>query len=375
MSILQGRNACSPMDTKPKFAMVAATPLQLLHCAEFVINDVEGSAGNTDLYIVHTFPTAPALSEGAKRSGLYRNVYDLQPRKRKGKLHSKLCTFIDLFFPRMSLRRRSCGQPLAFRKKDYKVICVSSQTTFTIGIHLVFPKAKVYLYDDGIGSYYGSMVHDYNSGLFRKMNRVFFGGKLILEPEAMYLAVPELSRSTSCSVYRKLPSLDAEAMMRVEEMFGYRHNDFYDRHQFVYLTQPFGEMSCIDPTAEGRVVSLMEEYLPNSAARLHPRQKNASFGQLPKDTFENLWELECLKQITDDHVLLSYCSTAQFMPKLMHDAEPHIVFLYKIFGKEPSAALRSLLKEFSALYRKPEHIHVPETAEELARILKMLAHN
>ena len=363
-----------PDRSEAEFAMVAATPLQLLHCAEFVSNNVDGAAGNTDLYIVHTFPTAPVLSDGARNSGLYRNVYDLKPHKAAGAIGNKLHTFADLFFPRAALSARSCGEPLQLNRKVYRVVCASSQTTFTIGMHLVYPKAKIYLYDDGIGSYYGSMVHDYNSPLFQRMNSLFFAGKLIMEPEAMYLAVPELSRSTSCGAYRKLPGLDAEGMLLAERMFCYRPNDLYRNHRLVYLTQPFGESSKVDLSAEPGVLSLMEKYAFDAVARVHPRQKEANFGVLARDTYENLWEMECLKQITDDHILVSYCSTAQFMPKLMNDKEPHLVFLYRIFGLAPSAQLQTLMQEFRALYRNPERIHVPEDLSQLETILKEMIH-
>ena len=355
-----------------KFALVAATPLQMLHCAEFVGNDVDGSAGSSDLYIVHTFPTAPKLSEGAKKSGLYNNVYDLKPRNRTSKLRSKLATFVDLFFPRFALESKSCGDKLRLNRKAYRYICASSQTTFTIGMHLVYPQAHIYLYDDGIGSYYGSMVHDYNSGIFEIMNRLFFDGKLIMEADAMYLAVPELSSSTSCAVFRKLPGLPEEKMALVEQMFDYRANDLYRQRRLVYLTQPFGETSGIDMRAEPEIVRVVEKYSPQAVARVHPRQKDAEFGGLLKDTYQNLWEMECLKQITNDHVLVSYCSTSQFMPKLMNDTEPHVVFLYRIFGKEPGQSLAALLQQFAALYRDPEHIHVPETVEELETLLEKL---
>jgi hypothetical protein len=116
----------------------------------------------------------------------------------------------------------------------------------------------------------------------------------------------------------------------------------------------------------------VEKYSPQAVARVHPRQKDAEFGGLLKDTYQNLWEMECLKQITNDHVLVSYCSTSQFMPKLMNDTEPHVVFLYRIFGKEPGQSLAALLKQFAALYRDPEHIHVPETVEELETLLEKL---
>lgn len=355
-----------------KFAFVAATPLQVLHCAEFVGNNVEGSAGSSDLYIVHTFPTAAKLSDGAKKSGLYNHVYDLQPRAACGRLRSKLATFVDLFFPRYALKSKSCGDKLVLEKKAYQYICASSQTTFTIGMHLVYPKAKVLLYDDGIGSYYGSMVHDYNSGLFEKMNRIFFDGKLIMEAEAMYLAVPELSRSTSCSVMKKLPALPADKLSLVEEMFDYKNNSLYRDRKLVYLTQPFSEASGVDMSVEPGVIAALEKYASATVARVHPRQRNANFGELVRDSYENLWEMECLKQIKDDNILVSYCSTAQFMPKLMNGSEPHVVFLYKVFGREPGEALTTLLREFTALYRCPDHIHIPNSLAELEATLAKL---
>lgn len=358
--------------SKETFAFVAATPLQVLHAAEFVGNDIEGAAGSTDLYIVHSFQTAAKLSEGAKKSGLFNNVYDLMPRPPRKGLRSKLATFYDLFFPYRALKGKSCGDRLALREKGYQYVCASSQTTFTIGLHLVFPNAEVYLYDDGIGSYYGSMVHDYNSGLFEMMNRIFFDGKLIMEPTAMYLAVPELCGSTLSCERRKLPSLPAEKMPLLEAMFGYQANTLYSDKRIVYLSQPFSESAGIDASVEPKVINVIEKYLPDAIVRVHPRQKAEAFGSLERDSCENLWEMECLKQISDKNILISHCSTAQFMPKLMNGGEPYVIFLYKVFGNQLSDALAALVSQFTKLYGKQDHIFIPETLAELEEILDKL---
>lgn len=355
-----------------EFAFVAATPLQVLHCTEFVGNNLEGSAGCADLYVVHTFGTADKVSEGAKKSGIFNNVYDLQPRIHKNKVVSKLATFYDLFFPKQALNKKSCGERLELEKKHYKYVCASSQTTFTIGVRLLHPQAKVYLYDDGIGSYFGSMVHDYNSKLFEVMNKIFFRGMLILEPDVMYLAVPELCDSTHQCPRRKIAALSEEKMCLLEDIFDYRKNTIYQDCRIVYLTQPFEGFTGISVQVEPEVIRILETYAQDAVARVHPRQKNAQFGCLARDTVENLWELECLKQISERNILISYCSTAQFMPKLLKGTEPYVIFLYKIFGNKLGDAQAKLVENFVGMHSDPERVYIPDSLDELKQILEKL---
>lgn len=355
-----------------KFAFVAATPLQVLHCTEFVGNNQEGSAGCADLYIVHSFGTADKVSEGAKKSGVFNNVYDLQPRAHKNKIASKIATFYDLFFPKQSLNRKNCGDRIPWEQKRYQYVCASSQTTFTIGVHLLYPNAKVYLYDDGIGSYFGSMVHDYNSKLFEVMNRIFFRGRLILEPDAMHLAVPELCDSADQCPRRKLCSLPEEKIGLLEEIFDYRTNTFYQDRRIVYLTQPIEGFTGISAQVEPEMIRVLETYAQDAVARVHPRQKNAQFGSLKRDTVENLWELECLKQISDKNILISFFSTAQFMPKLLKGTEPYIIFTYKVFGSVLGEAQMKLLEKFVGMHSHPERVIIPESLEGLKQILNQL---
>jgi len=239
-------------------------------------------------------------------------------------------------------------------------------------MRLVYPKAKVYLYDDGIGSYYGSMAHDYNSKLLQAMNRLFFRGKLILEPEAMYLTLPELCRNTLSCPRHILPTLPEEKLAILDRIFDYQMNSVYEEHRMVYLTQPFEEIPDISIETEPALLRLLEKYSKDTVVRVHPRQKDAQFGHLMRDPYENLWEMECLRQLTDRNVLISFCSTAQFMPKMLGSTQPYLIFLYRLFGKELSGTMTEVLQEFTRQYSKPDRIFIPETLEELEQLLERL---
>lgn len=84
-----------------------------------------------------------------------------------------------------------------------------------------------------------------------------------------------------------------------------------------------------------------------------------------------------INQITDQNILISAFSTAQFMPKIMKDAEPTIIFTYRLlFSSLDDPFLKDfakLIDDFRGLYRNPDKIYVPATFEELETILSQIS--
>ncbi len=104
--------------------------------------------------------------------------------------------------------------------------------------------------------------------------------------------------------------------------------------------------------------------------RVHPRQKAEIYKEYFRDEINNLWELECEKQITDEHILISAFSTAQVMPKLLGGKEPTIIFLFKIFGCYDDCM--KIVEKMVNMYQNKEKIYIPESINELERIIKKL---
>lgn len=355
-----------------RFAFAADTPFQAMNCLNFVLNDTESSAGSSDLYLYHQFRNSHAVSDRIKQSGVFRHVYDIEPYADHASPIQKFITIFRIFLPQRAIQA-SCKEKIHFNQKGYRKLCISFPTTFTLGLHMAFPHADVYHMEDGLGSYSGNLNTDYSSRLFRFLDRVVYRGDLGLHPTACYLSAPEFSRNTIEGEDRKLPLLrqgpELETMQRI---FDYHPNTLYHKRA-VYLTQPLDERSTYCPEQEKRVVELLKSVLGDRVvARVHPRQMELDFGGMEKDTYGNLWELECVSQINDDNILISAFSTAQFMPKIIADTEPALIFTYRLLFtscEDPFIKdMAKLIDDFRALYREPGKIYVPETLDDLKAI-------
>lgn len=359
------------------FALAADTPFQTMNCINFVLHNTDGSADNADLYIYHQFRNSHEIAERIRQSGIFHNVYDIEPYKTYSPLVQKFVTIYRMFLPQNTIQA-SCKQKLRLWRKGYKTLCISFPTPFTLGLHMAFPNAQVYHIEDGLGSYSGNLNADYASGLFRFIDRFMYDGNLELHPTACYLSAPAFSKSTMEGEVRQLPHLtpgsDLETM---QQIFSYRANRLY-RDRAVYLTQPLEERNTYRPEQEKRLFALVREKLSDRAlVRIHPRQAEADFAGMEKDAYCNLWELECIDQIDDRNILISAFSTTQFMPKILKDVEPTVLFTYRLLLSDLDDPFlkdfANLIDDFRGLYRNPEKIYVPATFEELETILDTLS--
>lgn len=359
-----------------RFAMLADTPFQTMNCCNFVLQNVAESAGSADLYIYHQFRGSHELAERARQSGVFQNVYDIEPYRKYPSLVQKFATIFRLFLPERAVEH-ICTEKLRLARKRYEKICISFPTTFTLGMHWAFQPADVYHLEDGLGSYGGNITTDYTTGLYQLINRFLYHGEMDMNPAVCYLSAPDFSKNTIGGEVRRLPAMQAgKGLETIERIFGYRANDLY-RGRVVYLSQPLSERPIYHAEWDAQIVQALQKYLPDrTVVRLHPRQKDLDVGSLQRDTFGNLWELECVHQITEENVLVSAFSTAQFMPKIMCDREPAVLFTYRlVFDSLDDPFLKdfaALIADFKKLYRHPERIYVPETFAQLEAILQSL---
>lgn len=369
-------NTCEDGKDGARFALAADTPFQTMNCCNFVLQNTDGSAVKSDLYIYHQFRNSHELSERIKQSGVFCNVYDIEPYKDYPSLIQKFATIYRLFLPQYAIQG-ACSEKLRLGRKRYHKICISFPTTFTLGLHWAFKSADVYHIEDGLGSYGGNITVDYSSKLYQLINHFMYHGDLDMNPVACYLSAPDFSKNTIGGEVRRLPAMQkGVGLETIEKIFDYRENDLY-RDRVVYLAQPLTERPIYHAERDAQIVELLQKVLPDrTVVRLHPRQKDLDVGTLQKDTYGNLWELECIHQITDKNVLISAFSTAQFMPKIMQDKEPSIIFTYRlVFDSLDDPFLKdfaALIEDFKELYRDPSRIYVPETFEELEALFAKL---
>ncbi len=355
-----------------RFAFACDTPLQVVNCTGFVLNDVQGSKGRSDIYIYHQFKGSKELSERLRRSGIFNHVYDIAVYSSRSSLIGKLSTLLRLIFAKHTIQKNA-AEKIGMRRKAYAGICTSFPTTFTTGLHNAYPEADVYLIEDGAGSYFGDIVNDYANSFFKFVDRVFCGSELSIQPRAIYLSSPQLSRSRlSCEV-RRLPALSEKEIEKIETVFAYQKNELYRSSRIVYLTQPIAEKKGFLPEREQELEALLGTLGDQAVMRLHPRQADKQLPGMKRDSYANLWELECLEQIGNEHVLIGAFSTAQFMPKLLKNAEPTIICTYKLLFSDLTdpfwQGAEKFIADFKAMYSDPDKIQVPETLDAFKELL------
>lgn len=357
-----------------KSAFVIGMPFQAMNEINFVLNDINGTKNNSDAYIYHMFKGSDELSQRIKESGIFNNVYDFDEYKEYNAVFNKCLTLLRIFAPKLALRH-SCRQKLPLDRKNYKSIYMSYPLAFMIDLHNSYPRADVFFIEDGTGSYFGNIA-DRSSNMFKKIDKFFFNGQKSINPIAVYYSNPELSKSTLQSEKRALPTISNEENLTIlERIFNYKENSLYTENRVAYLTQPLDEKEGFVKDNEIKIEKIIENVFGFSAvARIHPRHANVKFEKMSIDNYANLWELECVKQITDENILIGAFSTAQFMPKILKNAEPTIIFTYKLLFKnlddEFWQETSSFIESFKSLYSDQSKIFVPETVEEFEEILK-----
>lgn len=363
-------------DSQEKFVFVADTPLQVLNSIRFVCENQENSAGISDMYIYHQFKNSREISERLKKGCLFNNVYDIEPYKLYKGFVRKPVTLFRILLPKLAIKK-SAKQKIPLDDKAYETICLCCPTQFITGLHMVYPEARTLLIEDGTGSYLGDIVGDNETGLFKAIDRLIFGGKLGVKPEKIYLSNPELAEGTVSYEKGLLKPISADTMTKVKSIFGYIENDLYLAHRVVYLTQPLDARPGYMPENDSLVMKFVAEVFGETyIARVHPRQSDMDFSGLSKDTVCNLWELECINGINGEKILIGAFSTAQFMPKILTGAEPYVICTYKLLFNDLSDPFwqnaQDFVESFKKMYKNPNRIIVPETFEEFETVLRSL---
>ncbi len=361
------------------FAFIVASPLQAINSVNLVVNDIEGSKNNSDAFVYHMFKNSEQLSEKLKASGVFNNVYDIRDYAVYPRLLNYIVTFFRMFCPKITLWYNS-DKSFAFGKKDYKVLAMSTTLGFTGTMHFAYPRAEVMFFEDGTGSYCSDFSERY-SKLFDLVDFLLFNGDMHIKPERIYLFRPEFLTVTLDYEVRKMPDIaGSEVQGIIERIFDYKQNTLYRDCECVYLTQPRSDEKGFNAENLDKVLTLLTDVFgSNTLARVHPRDDADKYGMLTVDSFNNSWELECLRQITDRNILMGVFSTAQIMPKILSESEPTLIFIYKLIFTNCDEPVwqerRKFMDDFTKHYRNKERIFIPETIEDLRDILISLKGN
>ena len=350
-------------------AIVCNTPFQLLNAINIVVNNVE--SGKYDLYLYGEFRNSERILKNILKLKLFDKVFFI--KKNTAVKNSKLRTFAKLIIPSFILND-FIYEDISFEEINSYYSRVFVGDGNLIGIYLLKknPMAELIMFDDGIATNVGNALFDTIGSFYKKIGRLFKLGVYSFNVSKLYVTNKSFCKSTITDNILQLPFLTCTnpATEIAKDIFSYNSNTQLNLYKNVYLGQPLEEKQGFNGNKPLFFKDQIPQFNENLLVRLHPRQDSNEFNNECVDNVNNMWELECMNSISDDHVLIGFCSTAHLMPKLLCDKEPYIIFLYELFLNDKNTKEYendcSVVETVKELYRRKEKVLVPKTVQELA---------
>ena len=346
--------------TAPKTAFVCGTPLQLLGCIDLVFHQLETGSSAPDLYLRHDFTGSGELAQRLSAAGIFGNVFQIGTPG--GKPFSIRGNEPDTLPERpLELLRQQIGSSYGAPENTYAKLVFTYPYDTVKALFRLNPRAEIVTFEDGIGSYFGDILTSN-------------GGSLLPHPQRLYLWNARMYTGGLIDDVRSLPSMAEDAAMQliVAEIFGITARSLapYQGKRCIYLTQPIDGK----PERERELretIAALEPWRAATVVRRHPRDNAPEAPGFTYDRENAQWELLCLAGVIDStSVLVSSISTAQLSPKLLHDAEPTLIFTARLDGRTATPGELSVIETIRNAYRDRERIVVPRTTGEFRAALE-----
>ena len=363
-----------------------STQFTIFNCINVVLNNPEKYKGRVDIMLFHQTESTLKLAKNLRESNIFNTVYNFPF---VNNLNSIL--LIILFaFPRLILGKLCLNdEPTRFKKDQYDVI-VSQNLLYATLFRAFNRRANTFLIEEGFSSYTSRTLDvSRRSTFYRLVDKTFLHHFFSADIKGQLLYEPQLycgKKANETYIPIAAPN-DSETFKRI---FGYKSNDLYSSNKFIYLGVPYWGLrklianpelaDKVDKNLEKKCKSLVDRSMKALVGarfiyRAHPIEEiDSSFydGFCTLDRYQNMWEIECQNSLTDDHILMSFFSTASFTPKLLYGKEPYLIFLDNMTGCEFLNSA-DFVRGLKSLYRDPKKIMQPKSEDELFEIIKTLS--
>lgn len=359
-----------------KFAFACSTKYQLMNIITFVYYDLERSRKKSDLYIFINDNTRTEFEHIKKKLtefSIFNRIYFIK----------------DIEYDKSLLKRKINTLYLMLHEKKYiiqniypkineneitkcEILFVPCATFIFEILAQVLRPSEINYIEDGIGSYLGNIEKKTTTKGHRIMNKIF---RRNISPHYMY--VRNLDFYDGNIAAKRLPNaFDSNLLGIFSDLFETLDKYDYTKYTYIFLEQPLVEIS--NKLNKEKIVlrGELSHILKNHMViRTHPRTKKEEVrNQVDIDDTNYFWEYLCLKDIHENHILISISSTAMFSPFLLFQKEPYLIFLFKLISfdeidKKIYLNSINLLKE---KYLHKNKIFIPNTIEELKEILSSL---
>ena len=362
-----------------KYAACCESQIQLMALLNYAYN-VLGEEDECDLFISEVRLESDEQWRRIVESKVFSNVYRWRYRLlgETPKILSVIGHLLKDLFPgfylRYIIREKFCAG-----KYDYVVSSSVNLATQLLGMSI--PRVKLIAIDDGMGSYLAT----YKKDLFTSPMKGAAGKKNLI-PICLYLNNIDFYVGMNDTYVKGLPRIDcwSERYASIfNEIFPIEHVTVYDIKKMIYLAEPMQEFlrgGYKKSFFDKKILEDLEKYYKYIVVRHHPRdiytEKSKEIytkinGASLDDTGSS-WEALCAKKITENHVLISVYSTAQFIPKMIYDKEPYIVFTFRLYEDlvdEVRDQGELTAQWIIESYRDKSKIFIPDTIDELDAII------
>lgn len=353
-------------------AICVATPFQSLNAINLAMHSLDDSIEKILFYRNYSAITEKIL-QGISQYTIFDEIYEYDLVKKDNKSLYLLNDLIQAINPGLFLKWIT-KKHIDVKKKKIDMITVTSGTEFEVALTRIFPDAKTIAYDDGLGSYVGDIVHDHK---LKWIWRVLGRRTDAINPISLYVNNVEFCESTLSPKKIALESLNM--MNKADKkllynIFGMSDINLYSIKRLVYLSQPVDELGKDLEKIENNIEVSLSVFEKDGIYRKHPRDTHEMKVKFAEDKTGCLWELICGEKIDDNNILLSVCSSAQIMPKILYDKEPWIIFTYRLYGLENSSVyinrFKPIIQIIKQKYRNAEKIVEPSSVIELIEIIR-----
>lgn len=362
------------------------TPYQIIGA----ISLAEQQKETADLYIVGQFASFLKVAESIESLNLFHRVIPLNENEVLGKtktVGSKLVRKALMFF--QYFRVDDIGSRYIDPAVTYKKMYFTSQA-FAIRLFQFYlmrksKEIRFVHFDDGVGSYFKSKLFRV-ARLDRFLRQVILGNgysdypyeKLLYNPELYDVDRTDGSPDHLMISLGKMPIIEPGGRInqKLNAIFGFQTSDIIEERVMIFDTLVEALYGTEGLQLWGEHLNMIQRSLGAEQLILkkHPRDPRASgIHCYPKHEMPS--ELLFLNSDIGQKVLIAINSTAVITPKLIMDAEPVVILLYKLYdNKLSSNEIEDVFfRKIKDSYRSSERFYIPKTSDELENILKEIS--
>ena len=317
-----------------------------------------------ELLLLNSFDEAQEICRLVREDGIFDRIILIDKAFNTGIFHI-LMTMMDVLSPAFYMKDK-----YGIDRKDiagcYDVIVSPKYSMVIDQIWKLNKKAKLHLYEDGIGSYYDDIPLEPRSNLVRKSNTAVKSNSF-RDFEMLYVLEETMYSGSYPERVRAIPKYDKDYLEHIKDLFrDFSYHSAKEKNIF-WLSQflnneEFNRM--VDEVLQ-KLLPYRDDVLFCQHPRMHLENK---YGYKESDK-KQIWELKLLNmEDIGDKLFISIHSTACFTAKMLFDLEPYIILFYKLGSPEVSHIsdeFEQVLAKFRQRYREPDKIMIPESMDEL----------